>query len=554
MKKYLVLLALVLAVFGSLTSVFAQGPDEEGVGGTIDEGQSQSTDAPADNQAAPDEESNGTVDEGSQNADTTVAPVAAPDEQIGGTVDELLDDVGSLGGLEEADAIQAAELTGTGAQAGPWSSTIYVANPNSASASATIDFYSDAGTLATSTPKTLNAFGSAVVDVAAVGSNFKGSAVVSSDQALAVQVGLSVSPTVDRMEYTGYTAGASKVSAPAIACRAFDQDSDLVVMNVGSADATVSIKYLGTSGTVATKTTSHTIKANSSAYLDVCTELGLTPDSGAHNWLGSASITGAAADKLVAVVFQPYMTAPKAVAYETLAGDGSDKVFFPTALQAAFGVKFTTFYAVQNVGSTDTTITFDISPSKGAPTTRTLAPGAKVSLQPKDAANGANIDGFSGAATVSASSGGQLAAVTNIGALTPASCPTGSGQTGAFLNPSVSGGSNKISIPYVEFKTGTTDWKSFIAVQNIGSATSGTVSVKYYSADGTLVGTDSSMATIDAGAKKNSNPSVSGVAQSNFIGSVVIESTNASDTLIALSNNQQADSCHQASSLGVPVK
>ena len=241
----------------------------------------------------------------------------------------------------------------------------------------------------------------------------------------------------------------------------------------------------------------------------------------------------------------------KAVAYETLAGDGSDKIFFPTALQAAFGVKFTTFYAVQNVGSASTNVTFDISPSKGTPKTVTLAPGAKVSLQPKDA--GA-ADGFSGAATVSASSGGQLAAITNIGALTPASCPTGSGQTGAFLNPSISGGASKISIPYVEFKTGTTDWKSFIAVQNIGSATSGTVSVKYYGADGTLVGTDSSLATIDAGAKKNSNPSVSGVAQTNFIGSVVIESTNASDTLIALTNNQQSDSCHQASSLGVPVK
>lgn len=546
MKKYLVLLALVLAVFGSLSLALAQGPGEE-VGGSVDEGSAESTDAPV--ESAPVEESAGTVDEGAQNGGTDAA-VDSGAEQTGGAVEEF-DSVGSLGGLEEADAIQAAELTGTGAQAGPWSSTIYVANPNSTAATADVVFYSDAGTQAATSQKALAAFGSAVVDVASLSSNFKGSAVVSSDQALAVQVGLSVSSSVDRMIYTGYTAGANKVSAPAIACRAFDQDSDLVIMNVGSADSTVSITYLGTSGTVSSKTTSHTIKANTSVYLDVCTELGLSADTGDHKWLGSASITGGTNDKLVAVVFQPYMTAPKAVAYETLAGNGSDKIFFPTALQDAFAVKFTTFYAVQNVGTTDTTITFDISPSKGTPATRTLAPGAKASLQPKDAGATAN---FSGAATVSASSTGQLAAITNIGALTPGTCPTGSGQTGAFLNPSLSGGSNKVSIPYVEFKSGTTDWKSFIAVQNIGSATSGTVSVKYYGADGTLVGTDTSMATIDAGAKKNSNPSVSGVAQTNFIGSVVIESTNASDTLIALTNNQQADSCHQASSLGVPVK
>jgi hypothetical protein len=404
--------------------------------------------------------------------------------------------------------------------------------------------------------QSLAAYGSAAIDVASVSgmsSTFQGSAIVSSDKTLAVQVGLKVSKDIDRMIYTGYTKGANKVSSPAISCRAFDQDSDLVVMNVGSADANVSIKYLGTTKDPKEKTTSHIIKPNSSAYIDVCTELGLDPNTGNHGWLGSATITGGASDQLVAVVFQPYIGAPKAVAFEALAGSGSQNVYFPSSMQQSYAVQMTTFYAIQNVGSSATEITFDVQPSLGSPKKVTLQPGEKVSLQPKDA--GAVADGkFNAAAIATASSGGQIAGITNIGTNAalppPAGCATGAGQTTAFLNPS--SGSATIAIPWVEYKSSSTDWLSFIAVQNIGSVASGKVTVKYYDASGNSVGS-ADLATINAGEKKNTNANTA-TQSTNFVGSVVITSDNSSDSLIALTNNRQFDNCHGASALGVPVQ
>jgi hypothetical protein len=563
MKKYLALMMVFTMLFAILVSTTtAQGPVDSSVGENDPIDGVSSEEAPV--EAAPIDVA--PVDSSVEEVESVDAPVADEEQgedALAAPVDSGADDatleedpIGAGPGEETAEEVAAAEITGTGAQAGPWSSTIYVSNPNNATATADMTFYYLEGGAVKElkSSQSLNAYGSAAIDVASVSgmsSTFQGSAIVSSDKTLAVQVGLKVSKDVDRMIYTGYTQGANQVSAPAIACRAFDQDSDLVVMNVGATDANVSIKYLGTSGTVAEKTTSHTIKPNSSTYLDVCTELGLDPNTGDHKWLGSATITGGGSDQLVAVVFQPYVVSPKAVAYETLAGAGSQSVYFPSALQGSFGVRFTTFYAIQNVGSSATEVTFDVQPSLGSPKTVTLQPGEKVSLQPKDA--GAPETGsFNAAAVATAGSGGQIAGITNIGSdgtKTPAGCTSGAGQTTAFLNPS--SGSATIAIPWIEYKVAP-DWRSFIAVQNIGSAASGNVTVKYYDANGNSVGS-ADLATIGAGEKKNTNANAA-TASASFMGSVVISSSNASDSLIALTNNQQADSCHAASALGVPVQ
>jgi len=564
MKKYLVLVALVLAVFSSLTSALAQGPGEE-VGSSVDEGSAtQATDTPADNQAAPDEQSNGTVDEGSQNVDTTVAPVAAPDEQIGGTVDELLDDVGSLGGLEEADAIQAAELTGTSAAEGPWSSTIYVSNPNNAAATADIVFYDGAGTQAGTSNKTLNAFGSAVIDVASVGNNFKGSAIVSSDQTLAVQVGLSVSSSVDRMLYTGFSQGNNKVSSPALLCNIFGQNSDLVVMNVGSASANVTVSYAATykdandtskgTYTPATKQTTHTIPANSSKYLSACTELGITKD-----WSGSVTVTGGASDKLVGVIFQPFTDGPKAVSYETVVGEGSSTVYFPQAMNRSFPTEQTTYYAIQNVGSTETTVNLEIFKSDGTSFAKkdyVLAPGGKVSTGPEalDVPLRAN---FSGSAVAKASSGGKIAAVTQLKAFKAGtSCPTNGGLANQYLNAGdgATDSSYKLAVPWIEYKTGSTDWEAFIAVQNIGSAVSGKITVSYYAPDGTKAGSASVDSLVSGGKKSFNSKDDKITGGESFLGSMVIESENTTDKLVATSSNKQANECNGSGAPAIVIK
>jgi hypothetical protein len=483
-------------------------------------------------------------------AEEEAAPEAAEEavdapESVEGAIEDIPDfeDLG-LDQMDGALEVAAAEISGTGAKDGAWSSTIYVSNPNGAAATGQIVYQGDQ---IANKDLNLPAYGSAAIDLSSVSGTYEGSAIVSSDSTLAVQVGLAVDSSIDRMLYTGFTQGASKVSMPSVVCNIFDQDSDFVVMNTGDAAASVNITYKKTGDADIVK--SHSIPAQSSVYLSVCSEVGV-----ASGWSGSATVQGGDSDSLVAVNFQPYVTAPKAVAYEALAGAGSEKVFFPTALQKRFAAEFTSFYAIQNVGDANTSVTLTVYNTDGSvlgTATQDLDAGAKWSVQPQHAGAG---DAFSGSAVATAP-GGEIAAITNIGTK-PAggSCPEGAGQTAAFLNPgnNASDSSSTLAIPWVEYKDGT-DWRTFLAIQNVGDATSGNVSVMYYDANGNQVGSTDDLGTIGAGAKGGSNPSKVSTA-GNFFGSVVIMSDNASDSLIALSNNQQADQCHSSSTLAIPVQ
>jgi len=146
-------------------------------------------------------------------------------------------------------------ISPTGAQAGPWSATIYLSNPNDSAAIGAIFFYETDGSLDATYDFTnieaggIPGHGSAVIDVASVGlgtTAWQGSAVVQASNQVAAQVALKVNPNTDRMLYSGFSRGSNKVSSPAIACNTFDQDSDLVVMNTGSTDTTFTVTYLST--------------------------------------------------------------------------------------------------------------------------------------------------------------------------------------------------------------------------------------------------------------------------------------------------------------------
>ncbi len=536
--KLLMILVLFAMVFSALPAV-AQEPVDEPVEEPVDEPVNEPVDELIDEQ----------VDE----------PVDEPVDGIEEPVEEPIE-------LEEVESeevvpeVESSEIGTSGsAQSGAWSATIYISNPNDAASTGSITFYATDGSTAatydfTSIAATgIPAHGSAAIDVGTVGitdASWQGAAVVASSPQVAVQVGLQVDSSTDRMVYSGFSQGAQKVSSPAIICNTYDQDSDLVVMNTSSAEATVNVAYLASGTYTPASATSgpYTIPANSSRYLDVCTEIGATGD-----WLGSATVTGTSAnDALVAVVFQPYVVAPKAVAYEALSGSGSSTVVFPTAQQKIYSAQFTSFYAIQNVGAVDTTATltvYNLDGTSAGTVSQLLAPGAKVSWQPQDA--GAPSSSFLGSAVATASGGGELAAITNIGTLPISGCPTGAGQTAAFLNPSSTDGAATLAIPWVEYKAAP-DWRSFIAVQNTGASASGTVTVNYYGPDGISVGS-ADLGTIGAGAKANSNAS-SAFSTTDFSGSVEIVSTVATDVLVGLTTNQQADSCHAASTLAIPVQ
>jgi hypothetical protein len=436
------------------------------------------------------------------------------------------------------------DVGAAGAEAGPWSSTIFASNPHASSAGVVIDFYDTGGNIDASytLPGGLNAHGSAVIDVGSVGigdSSWQGSAVVQSENELAVQVGLYVNSSTDRELYSGFKDGSTEVFLPAAVCNAFDQTNTLAVQNVEGTDTTFDIEFKYSSGSGSDASASAIpVKAYSTTFVDPC-------DHVSSGWLGSATFTSN--NKLVVVNHQPYKTQVKAIAYEG-ALQGYNKIYFPTALQKIFGVEFTSFYAVQNVGGSSTNVTltvFDTGGSQVGTVSKTLAPLEKVSWQPKDA--GAP-DNFLGSAVAQAGSGGLVAGITNIGTFRIESgCPSGSGQTNAISQPGEGGGS--VAVPWVENKSHP-GWASFLAVQNLGTSTSGSVTVRYYNASGSLAATDS-LGTVAAGAKDNSNPGSAG-AGSSFQGSAEVTSSNASDQLIVLTNNRSGNGCNGSATLGIP--
>jgi hypothetical protein len=327
-------------------------------------------------------------------------------------------------------------------------------------------------------------------------------------------------------------------------------------MNTGSSEATVTVSYLSadaTKYTPASASTTHTVPANSSAYLEACAELGVT-----GTWSGSATVEGGGSDSLVAVVFQPYIDNPKAVAYEALIGEGSNTIFFPAATNRTFGPEMSSFYAIQNVDTVDADVTVTVYNQDGSTAGTlnfTLAPGAKTSV------NLGQIDGVEpkiNGSSVATSVGGKIAAITNIGTFVDqADCPAGAGQTNAYLNPGDrdEDSSSKLVIPWIEYKYGASDWQSFIAVQNVnnnGNA-SGAVTVTYYDANGNAVGTGSATSIADK-AKANFNYK-NDVSEdtAGFVGSVVIESATSTDKLVAFTNHKSSTACHGSNALAVPV-
>jgi hypothetical protein len=412
-----------------------------------------------------------------------------------------------------------------------------MSNPHASGADVVIDFYSTAGNIDASHAVSLSANGSTVIDVGSVGlasSSWQGSAVVQSSSELGVQVGLYVNNSTDRELYSGFKDGSTEVFLPAAVCQAFDQTNTLAVQNVEGTDATFTIAFKSSTGGSSPTTPSINVKAYSTTFVNPC-------DYVETNWLGSATFSSS--NRLAVVNHQPYITQVKAIAYEG-ALQGYNKIFFPTALQSIYDVEFTSFYAVQNVGDSATNVTLTVYDTNGVPTgtvTQLLNPLEKVSWQPKDADAPNN---FLGSAVAQAGTGGLIAGITNIGTFEVESgCPSGSGQTNAITQPGE--GAAYVSVPWVE----NSSWASFLAVQNLGTAASGNVTVSYYNGDGSLAAVES-LGSISAGAKGNSNPSSLGL--SNFQGAVEVTSDNASDQLIVLTNNRSGDGCNGSATLGIP--
>jgi len=246
--------------------------------------------------------------------------------------------------------------------------------------------------------------------LAAIGTKFVGSAIITSDQpvvATVMQVGQIYK---NMMGYNGFTAGSTTVSMPLIMSNNSGFYTGYQVQNVGSAATTVTINYgANIAGTFS--------PADDTATLDPGESMTFLQNTGqfaTDKYVGSATIT--ASEPVVAIVNQVSLGA---VALGT-AYNGVDPAAATNQISAplimANNSGFYTGVQVMNVGGSAVQVTVDYGPNIAG----TFNPADEVvTIQPGDSYNSIQNSGvwtgnkYVGSLTVTAASGSQLVMIVN---------------------------------------------------------------------------------------------------------------------------------------------
>lgn len=333
---------------------------------------------------------------------------------------------------------------------------------------------------------------------------FLGSAVLSSDQpVVATLVQLPQSTTVkNRPLSNGFSSGSATVLLASVLKNQFNTTTVFSIQNASTDNIDITVNFFNADNPTAAPivVTESNIPAGSAKYYDMGTLTNIT----AASFNGSATVTAVKSGtttpaNIVASVLE-LGTSGSAI-YDAKAFEGvtsgGPKVFMATALCNVFGGT-TTAYAVQNNGSTDANVT--VKYSNNLQETATIAKGAKQSF------TGCKVNpaGFSGAATVT-STGADVVVIGKV---------FGGGLATAFLGEA--SGNPKLALPYVRYCTDAnfnagSCQRVFIAIQNVADTAVSNVQVQYLNKVGTVVGTQT-IASIDPGAKANSNASIATLA------------------------------------------
>lgn len=339
-----------------------------------------------------------------------------------------------------------------------------------------------------------------------IASGFKGSAVIESDQPLVatlVQVPPASSPLKARPLSNGFSSGAPEVGIPTVLKNTFGVNSMVVIQNVDTVAADLTLDFVPVSGATINLSLNN-LPPGAAKYYDLgqLAQLGASFNGALKIKAFQAGTTNPGS--IVATSMELGISSNAAYAFEGVGGAGSNKVYMPSALCKFSTAQQTTAYAVQNVSTTDVqvTVTYSSGNTEGP---YTISAGGKRSFD----SCAVNSPGFLGSAVIEAS-GGNIVGIGKV---------YGGGLYTAFLG--FNEGGSKVALPYIRYTQ--TGWlngtrqRSFIAIQNVGDValSAGSVSVKYYDKNGTLVGTHV-LGEIPSGGKVNSNPSMIGAAGDEF--------------------------------------
>jgi hypothetical protein len=450
----------------------------------------------------------------------------------------------------------------------PFTTRIYVQNPNPNPASGVINFFDELGSgmpHSVNVSFNLNSNGSTEILVgtlSGLGSGWKGSAVISADQPV-VAASIQVPPSgYGHMMSNAFTSaeGTSNLFLTTFLRNVGDEVSLFGVQNIESEAINIRARFIDTAGNpVITPTL--VLQANTAKFFDAANAAATIGPGFPAIFNGSVVVTATkVSDGSPARIVGISETrrndtgsSPnrfRAYAFEAIPlSAGAQTIYLPTALCKFGAGSQTTFVAVQNLSftsSTVVTVTYAAGTNQPGQATNTLPPLAKWSFNPCQT-NG-NLP-YSGAATITSSSQPIAAVGKNNQTSGP---PTQPRYSTAFL--AQASGASRLAVPYIRWSPSSpgTDFRSLIAIQNLGAIIpAGQLIVRYYAPDGTLVNTCTSAAALATGQKANSNVAAAfagGVnfncttvqpndgASYSFTGSAVIEGP-AGANLIAIIRN-----------------
>lgn len=365
-----------------------------------------------------------------------------------------------------------------------------------------IDFYPENSGTAISFPAgTLNAKASAsllVGSVSALGTSFKGSAVLSASQPVLATVVQFATGIANRPLSNGFSQGARKQLIATVLKNNSNYSTIFSVQNAGGVQASdITVAFFAAGSTTATYTTpAFTLPPNAAKYFDAA-QIGQLP----AGFSGSAIVSSATTD-LVVGVNELQTNGNGASSFEGTSQSGA-RVYMPSANCEYIGL-FSTFYAVQNASQTaplDFQVRYKLNNQADViDGPYSLAPGAKRSIAgcaklPRNSIGSAIIERTGGT--------GTLVAVGKV---------AGGNITSSFLGAVEGTGSTNVALPYVRWSPASTfsggaRQRASIAIQNISGTNATNVRVQYVDRNGAVVGTHN-IGTIPAGGKISSDPSL----------------------------------------------
>lgn len=263
---------------------------------------------------------------------------------------------------------------------GGFNSTVYVQNATQTRSDSTntrLEFRDTNNNLiATDTPSLIKqgaTYALPLSSLASLGTKFVGSIKITSDQPLAV----AVNHTDDIRLYstTAFPGGAQKIFAPLIMTDNAGWNTDIQVMNVGGAAATVVLKKNGTQ-VVGQKT----LQQGQSDYW-----LAPLPGTTAGSkWYGSYSVEGTSpSDSIIGIVNERH-TSGQSMSYKMFTG-GTNKVFAPLIMSNNSG--WWTDFQVMNVGTSDAVVDLKKNGTEIVATVTIPGGGSKTWLRPLPGTN-----------------------------------------------------------------------------------------------------------------------------------------------------------------------